>query len=142
VMYGARSTLSGEPFFPHRSSAGFGYPLLPDGVLKRRFASLKFIQSLSHSGHFLGDLSQFSLVLYPLQMICTKLLSDVLFKLTPKEFAVWISPDSPLAILHFAGTYALKNKIPAHAVFLGGRYITKACAFTDPFAVFRHFSSL
>jgi hypothetical protein len=65
-------------------------------------------------------------------------LSGVLLKLAPKDFEVWIAPDSPLAVFQFAGTYALNNEVPGHAVFLGRRYVTEACAFAGPFSVFRH----
>ena len=126
---------SGAPLWSARFAR-----LLQHGLLNLRPSRLKFVQPLSQVGHFLLDLSELGLVLVPPQMTYTKLLSDVPLKLTPQDSDIWIAPYCTLAVLKFAGSYALHNEVPAHPVFLRGRYVADGGPFAIPFTVFRHMS--
>ncbi len=124
---------------PHQLKFG---RLLPHGLLELRPSSLKLSQSLVQGAHFLLDVTQLCLVLAARQMICAKLLSDVLLKLTPQDPEIWISPYRAFSVFKFAGSNALHNEVPVHSIFLLGRCVAEGCPFTVPFAIFRHISSL
>ena len=71
-------------------------------------------------------------------MIRSEFLSDMALKLTSQYPEIWTSPYRSLPVFKFAGTNALHDEVPAHSIFLLGRYVAEGCSFEIPFTVFRH----